>query len=215
MRQVEVWGGIECSVVRISDRYVDQIAMSGHQNRIEDLERFAELGLRRIRYPVVWERVVRDGGSEPDWRWTDQRLLRLRDLGLRDDRRSPPSWERAPLYELADPSFAERFGEFAGRVAERYPWIDLYTPINEPLTTARFSGLYGHWYPHRRDDREFLVDAGKSGAGDGAGHGGDPTHKPGGPAAYRRKTSARRTARLRSDTRPITKTSGVGSASTC
>ena len=23
------------------------------------------------------------------------------------------------------------------------------------MTTARFSGLYGHWYPHRRDDRSF------------------------------------------------------------
>jgi dTDP-4-dehydrorhamnose reductase len=31
-----------------------------------------------------------------------------------------------------------------------------YTPVNEPLTTARFSALYGHWYPHARDDRSFL-----------------------------------------------------------
>src|SRR3954463_10289882 len=28
---------------------------------------------------------------------------------------------------------------------------DAYTPVNEPLTTARFSGLYGHWYPHGED----------------------------------------------------------------
>jgi dTDP-4-dehydrorhamnose reductase len=27
-----------------------------------------------------------------------------------------------------------------------------WTPINEPLTTARFSTLYGHWYPNRVDD---------------------------------------------------------------
>jgi dTDP-4-dehydrorhamnose reductase len=27
--------------------------------------------------------------------------------------------------------------------------------VNEPLTTARFSGLYGHWYPHKRDDATF------------------------------------------------------------
>jgi dTDP-4-dehydrorhamnose reductase len=26
----------------------------------------------------------------------------------------------------------------------------MWTPVNEPLTTARFSGLYGHWYPHGR-----------------------------------------------------------------
>jgi dTDP-4-dehydrorhamnose reductase len=27
----------------------------------------------------------------------------------------------------------------------------MWTPVNEPLTTARFSCLYGHWYPHLRD----------------------------------------------------------------
>jgi dTDP-4-dehydrorhamnose reductase len=37
------------------------------------------------------------------------------------------------------------------KVAERYPWIEAWTPVNEPLTTARFSCLYGHWYPHGRD----------------------------------------------------------------
>ena len=40
-------------------------------------------------------------------------------------------------------------------MARRYPWIDAYTPINEPLTTARFSGLYGLWYPHGRDALTF------------------------------------------------------------
>jgi dTDP-4-dehydrorhamnose reductase len=28
--------------------------------------------------------------------------------------------------------------------------------VNEPLTTARFSALYGVWYPHARDDRSFV-----------------------------------------------------------
>ncbi|HLL22264.1 MAG TPA: hypothetical protein VK427_09040, partial [Kofleriaceae bacterium] len=37
-----------------------------------------------------------------------------------------------------------------------FPWVDAYTPINEPLTTARFSGLYGHWYPHGTDKRTFM-----------------------------------------------------------
>jgi dTDP-4-dehydrorhamnose reductase len=31
-----------------------------------------------------------------------------------------------------------------------------YTPVNEPLTTARFSALYGHWYSHTRDDKSFV-----------------------------------------------------------
>jgi hypothetical protein len=29
--------------------------------------------------------------------------------------------------------------------------VEDWTPVNEPLTTARFSTLYGHWYPHRTD----------------------------------------------------------------
>ena len=41
-------------------------------------------------------------------------------------------------------------------MAERYPHIDAYTPVNEPVTTARFSALYGFWYPHCRDDRSFV-----------------------------------------------------------
>lgn len=40
-------------------------------------------------------------------------------------------------------------------MAARYPWVEDYTPVNEPLTTARFSGLYGHWYPHASDGRSF------------------------------------------------------------
>jgi dTDP-4-dehydrorhamnose reductase len=31
-----------------------------------------------------------------------------------------------------------------------------YTPVNEPLTTARFTGLYGLWHPHGRDERTFV-----------------------------------------------------------
>jgi dTDP-4-dehydrorhamnose reductase len=30
-----------------------------------------------------------------------------------------------------------------------------WTPINEPLTTARFATLYGGWFPNMRDDRGF------------------------------------------------------------
>ncbi len=62
-----------------------------------------------------------------------------------------------PRYtSLVDPDFPNKFAAFAARVAQRYPWIDAYTPINEPLTTARFSGLYGHWFPHGRSEPTFV-----------------------------------------------------------
>jgi dTDP-4-dehydrorhamnose reductase len=47
------------------------------------------------------------------------------------------------------------FASYAGAVARRYPWIDKFLPINEPLTTARFGGLYGWWPPHARLEQTF------------------------------------------------------------
>jgi dTDP-4-dehydrorhamnose reductase len=57
---------------------------------------------------------------------------------------------------LVSENFAEELAAFAGAVATRYPWVNHYTPVNEPLTTARFSGLYGFWYPHGKDDATFI-----------------------------------------------------------
>jgi len=58
---------------------------------------------------------------------------------------------------LSHPGFATAFGRYAGAVAARYPWIDTYLPINEPLTTARFVGLYGFWHPHARSQAVFAT----------------------------------------------------------
>ena len=61
-----------------------------------------------------------------------------------------------PAYtDLQADDFATGLAAHAGRAAERYPWVDDWTPINEPLTTARFAALYGHWYPHGRDEASF------------------------------------------------------------
>ena len=79
----QLWGGLECTVNRVHEHYGDQIRLSGHQDRLEDLDRFAELGIRAIRYPVLWERTSPDHPDQCDWAWSDQRLSRLRELGIR------------------------------------------------------------------------------------------------------------------------------------
>jgi dTDP-4-dehydrorhamnose reductase len=58
--------------------------------------------------------------------------------------------------DLTDEKFPEKFADYATKVATRFPWINYYTPVNEPLTTARFSGLYGFWYPHLSTEADFL-----------------------------------------------------------
>lgn len=153
---LELWGGVECTVARIGNRYTDQLRASGHQYRISDLDLFVELGIKSLRYPVLWERICPERPDRCDWRWTDERLNRIRELGIRPILGLLHHGSGPRYTDLADPGFAQGFAEFAARVAERYPWATDYTPVNEPLTTARFSGLYGHWYPHGRDANTFL-----------------------------------------------------------
>ncbi len=57
---------------------------------------------------------------------------------------------------LLDPAFPEKLARYARAVAEQFPWVRDWTPVNEPLTTARFSAMYGVWYPHRRSLGEFF-----------------------------------------------------------
>src|SRR3954453_17389250 len=152
---VELWGGVECTVNRVGDVFFDQMERNGHATRLSDLAMFAGLGIPPIPYPILWERLAPRGLDAIDWSWADERLQRLRELDIRPIV-GLTHHGGGPLYtSLVEPSFATGLADFARRVAERYPWVDAYTPVNEPLTTARFSGLYGHLYPHGEDYRTF------------------------------------------------------------
>jgi dTDP-4-dehydrorhamnose reductase len=153
---LELWGGIEATVNRVGESYVDQLATSGHATRPDDLQRLAQLGLRTVRYPVLWERTAPRPDEAPDWRWADERLGMLRDLGIVPIVGFVHHGSGPRHTDLLDPGFASGVAAFAAAFAERYPWITHYTPVNEPLTTARFSALYGVWYPHRQDETSFV-----------------------------------------------------------
>lgn len=153
--RVALWVGAEPTVNRVGDRWFDQLEASGFARRLDDLDRLASLGAERVRFPLLWERTAPDEHGAPDWRWSDARLARLKDCGPAPivgllHHGSGPAHTR-----LDDPAFPAKLAAYARAVAERYPWVDAWTPVNEPLTTARFAGLYGHWYPHRRDYPSF------------------------------------------------------------
>src|SRR4051812_46088328 len=152
---LELWGGIERTCNRVGAIYMDQLELSGHAARIDDLELIAELGIQALRYPVLWERTAPSDVAHANWFWPDRRLDRLRQLGIKPvvglvHHGSGPRHTR-----LDAASFVTGLEMYAAAVAKRYPWVEYYTPINEPLTTARFSGLYGHWFPHARSDLVF------------------------------------------------------------
>jgi hypothetical protein len=77
-----MWGGVECTVNRVGNRYMDQLDWSAHATRTGDLTLFAELGLKAIRYPVLWERIAPRGVAFADWSWSDERLALLKELSL-------------------------------------------------------------------------------------------------------------------------------------
>lgn len=152
---IEIWGGVECTINRIGNSFYDQIRKSGHHTRISDLDAIASLGIRTLRYPVLWEQVAPKGLKQADWGWTDERLHKLRELGIKPIAGLLHHGSGPAYTSLDDPDFPAKFAEYAAAVAERYSWLEYFTPVNEPLTTARFSGLYGYWYPHAKDDAVF------------------------------------------------------------
>jgi dTDP-4-dehydrorhamnose reductase len=156
LASLELWGGHECTVNRVGNRYQDQTVLSGHHDRVSDLALFADLGVRSLRYPVLWEKVSPKGSQAPDFSWPDARLTEIRRLGM-----NPIGGlihhGSGPLQTslVDDEGFAPGLAAHARATAERYPWVRDWTPVNEPLTTARFSALYGIWYPHARSEWAF------------------------------------------------------------
>jgi dTDP-4-dehydrorhamnose reductase len=155
--ELELWGGHECTVNRVGDRYFDQTVRTGHEHRIDDLRLFAEIGFKALRYPVLWERVSPHRPDQHDWRWSDERLGEMLKLGMRPIVGLVHHGSGPRYTHLLDQGFAAGLAEHARATAERYPWVEEWTPVNEPLTTARFSALYGHWYPHARDETAFFT----------------------------------------------------------
>lgn len=148
----ELWGGVECTCNRVGDGYIDQLELSGHGSRHRDLEMFADLGIRRLRTGLVWERNHLD----PEWKRRDEYLKTMKAVGIRPVAGLLHHGSGPRPTSLVDSRFPEQLAGYARAVAERYPWIDAYTPVNEPHTTSRFSGLYGVWYPHHQTRRSYL-----------------------------------------------------------
>ncbi|HEX2535053.1 MAG TPA: family 1 glycosylhydrolase [Chitinophagaceae bacterium] len=153
---IELWGGIECTINRVHDQYFDQLDYSGHYGRDSDIDLIAGLGIKKIRYPLLWEKHQPREGQGIDWSHSARRLEALRVRGI-DVIAGLLHHGSGPSYtDMLDPAFPEKLAAYAAEAARAFPWIRYYTPVNEPLTTARFSGLYGLWYPHKKDDRSFL-----------------------------------------------------------
>ena len=152
----EIWGGLECTINRVGDSFRDQLNYAQHYSRKDDIDIIAQLGIKKLRYPVLWEAHQRVSKDEKiNWDQTRRQLNKIRDhhivpiTGLLHHGSGPS------FTSLAHDNFAEELAAYATKVATEFPWLEYYTPVNEPLTTARFSGLYGCWFPHHKDAVSF------------------------------------------------------------
>lgn len=145
--------GIEDTCVYPPGRYsmfaLDEHALTDHDRRWrEDLTAARDLGATAIRYGASWP-LAHPAPGRFDWAALDKRLEYAAGLGLTVIadlvHYGTPTWlERA----FADPGYVEAVTAFAGAFAERYRGlVEHITPLNEPVTTASFSGLRGVWPP--------------------------------------------------------------------
>jgi dTDP-4-dehydrorhamnose reductase len=134
-----VWGGLECTINRVCDHYFDQFAQANLYAE-PNQELIAGLGIQKLRFPVLWERHQPAQETDIDWSYTDGQLAFYRDRGIDVIATLVHHGSGPSFTNLLDPQFPNLLADYARQVALRYPWLEYFTPVNEPLTTARFSG---------------------------------------------------------------------------
>jgi beta-glucosidase len=150
--------GIESSAPTIDDgrTRMDELEKCGHYERWEeDFALVRDLDIRFLRYGPPLHRTYLDRGGF-DWGFADQTFARLRELGIVPIvdlcHFGVPSW----IGTFQNPDFPELFAQYARAFASRFPWVQMYTPVNEMYVCARFSARYGLWNEQARDDRSFV-----------------------------------------------------------
>jgi beta-glucosidase/6-phospho-beta-glucosidase/beta-galactosidase len=151
--------GIESSYPQIQNGKwrLDQMEATGHyKNWREDLQLVKDLKTTHLRYGPPLHRVFLGPGSY-DWSFVDGVFVELQRLEI-----TPivdlchfglPDW----LQNFQNPEFPHFLAEYASAFAARFPWVQLYTPINEMYVTARESALRGSWNEALRSERAFVT----------------------------------------------------------
>ncbi len=136
---------------------VDEMEKCGHYAKWRtDFDLVQDLGLRFLRYGPPLHRSW-PGPDRYDWDFADETFpeLRRREIIPIVDlcHFGVPDW----IGNFQNPDFPELFATYAGEFARRFPWVQLYTPVNEMFICATFSALYGWWNEQLASDRAFVT----------------------------------------------------------
>src|SRR5688572_29520120 len=127
----EVWGGIECTINRVHNSFRDQLASSGHYTRPGDIEHFARLGIKKLRYPVLWEFHQPSQNKTIDWSWTEKQLQSIRDNNITPIAGLVHHGSGPAFTALNDKDFPYKLAAYANAVASKFPWLEYCTPRSE------------------------------------------------------------------------------------
>ncbi|MDQ3930855.1 MAG: family 1 glycosylhydrolase [Chloroflexota bacterium] len=154
--------GIECSYPTVVGRdgrrkRIDELEKCFHYKRWrDDLRLVRELGIRYLRYGPPYYSVHRGPGSY-DWSFTDEAFAEMRRLGIEPIADlchfGVPDW----IENFQNPEWPSLFAEYAGAFARRYPWVRLYTPVNEIFVCAKLSALHGFWNEQLHSEESFVT----------------------------------------------------------
>lgn len=151
--------GIENSYPTIQNGRVriDEMDACGHYKHWKtDFDLVQDLGIRFLRYgPPIHTTWLGDG--KYDWSFCDETFpdLKRRDIVPIVDlcHFGVPDW----IGNFQNPDFPVLFQRYARDFARRFPWIQVYTPVNEMFITATFSAAYGWWNEQLRSDQAFVT----------------------------------------------------------
>jgi beta-glucosidase/6-phospho-beta-glucosidase/beta-galactosidase len=151
--------GIENSDPTINHGKVrmDEMEKCDHYNRWkDDFDCVHNLGISFLRYGVPLHKVFL-GENKFDWTFCDLVFndLRKRKIVPIVDvcHFGVPDW----IGNFQNPDFPALFAKYAKAFAERYSWVQIYTPINEMYICALFSAKYGWWNEQCTSDKCFVT----------------------------------------------------------
>ena len=136
---------------------VDELEKCGHYKFWQkDFDLVQELGISFLRYgPPIHTTFL--GPGKYDWSFADitfQDLLRRNIAPIVDlCHFGVPDW----VGNFQNPEFPVLFAQYARAFAQRFPWVQLYTPVNEMYICAQFSARYGWWNEQLSSDRAFVT----------------------------------------------------------
>jgi beta-glucosidase len=151
--------GVENSVPTIDNGRVriDEMASCGHYKHwLRDFELVEEMGINYLRYgPPIHTTWL--GVGKYDWEFADLTFAELKRRNLVPIvdlcHFGVPDW----IGNFQNGDFPELFAVYARAFAERFPWVQIFTPINEMYICATFSARYGWWNEQLSDDRSFVT----------------------------------------------------------